>query len=155
MQLLQIVLLMIATYRLFCNPVDHFAETFRSLWFLFLHSNESCHLVFVILLKILGGDYMIMMLQENKTRDDQCEGCRGREMLTAHQAGPNFFVQVIATEIGRKSTSRHNSQIRISSLWPQRIHITSSNVRVVQRDSRSTAFTTFDSTKKRWAINHG
>lgn len=135
---------MIGTYPLFCNPVDHFAQTFRSLWSLFLQSNDTSHLLFV-------------MLWKNPRSWLQDKRCRGRELIKAHLASspPNFYLQVIATEIGRKSTSRHNSQIRISGLWPQRIHITSSNVRVVQRDSRSTAFTTFDSTKKRWAINHG
>ena len=83
LQLLQIVLLMIATYRLFCNPVDHFAETFRSLWFLFLHSNESCHLVFVMLQKNLESFHD----HDYKTRDDQRHHAGGREMLTAHLAG--------------------------------------------------------------------
>ena len=64
--------LMIATYPLFCNPVDHFAQTFRCLWSLQIQSNESCHLLFVMLWKKLGGSMI--------TRQEM------REMLTAHLA---------------------------------------------------------------------
>ena len=59
---------MIATYRLFCNLVDHFAETFRSLWFLFLQSNESRDLVFVMLAKKIRR---IFQDHDYKTRADQ------------------------------------------------------------------------------------
>ena len=93
-----------------------------------------------------------------------CRGARNAHGSFSIRSPPSkFYLQVIATEIGRKSTSRHKSQIRISGLWPQRIYITSRNVRVLMRDAtadqRLSQRAAFDScwccTKKRWTINHG
>ena len=79
-------------------------------------------------------------------------------MLTAHQAGPNFYeVQVIATETGWKSTSCHNSQIRIS-----RRAVATTHPHHVNQCERCNVghqingfHNAFDSSKKRWTINHG
>ena len=156
---------MIATYRIFCNPVDHFAETFRSLWFLFLQSNESRDLVFVMLANKIRRISRIMITRQELIRGTMpCRGARNAHGSFSIRSPPSkFYLQVIATEIGRKSTSRHKSQIRISGLWPQRIYITSRNVRVLMRDAtadqRLSQRAAFDScwccTKKRWTINHG
>ena len=152
---------MIATYRIFCNPVDHFAETFRSLWFLFLQSNESRDLW---CLQTKLGEFTGSWLQDKSWSGGPCRGARNAHGSFSIRSPPSkFYLQVIATEIGRKSTSRHNSQIRISGLWPQRIYITSRNVRVLMRDAtadqRLSQRAAFDScwccTKKRWTINHG
>ena len=127
LHLLQIVFLVIAAYPVFCNPVDHFAETFRSLWFLLPQSNESRHLVFAMLFLIATIVKRRWSTFTSYGRSARCRGAR-----TAHGSSSRnllFTPKSSPLKSGggswKKSTSRHNSQIRISGLWPQRIHITS------------------------------
>ena len=161
LHLLQIVFLVIAAYPVFCNPVDHFAETFRSLWFLLPKSNESRHLVFAMLFLIAT---IVKKRWSTFTSYGRSARCRGREPLTAHLAGTSFLPPSHRHRNREEAAGRNPHHVTTHKSASAACGHNASTSRHKQcescdaRHSGSTAFTrraAFDSTKKRWVINHG